>query len=297
MTNIPIFLSSDNNYAPFVATTMASICDNTKSFIDFYILDGGISKENQAKICELKNKFDNFSIEFINIKQDDLSSIVYKNDCKYVTLSTYNRFLIPRLKPEIKKAIYLDVDIIVKGDITSFYEIDLKDYVIAAVSDFGCSKDYLDNVKKNIGLQKNSIYFNAGVLLINCEKWHQQDIEQKLFQIEERKRTALCMADQDVLNICFENNYKILDEKFNVVRPNPNIVIRHFAGQIKPWQADFYLDPVSKAPKRIQNVELFWKYAAMTPFYEEIKQIKEDFLNSNVLCKRFNKIVNQGEKL
>ena len=47
---IPIFLASDNNYAPFVATTIASICDNTKSFCDVYVLDGGITKENQSKI-------------------------------------------------------------------------------------------------------------------------------------------------------------------------------------------------------------------------------------------------------
>lgn len=65
--NIPVFLSSDNNYAPFVATTIASICDNTKSFCEFYVLDGGIKEENKAKICELKNKFNNFSIEFIEI--------------------------------------------------------------------------------------------------------------------------------------------------------------------------------------------------------------------------------------
>ena len=70
MNTIPIFLSSDNNYAPYVATTIASICDNTKSFCDFYILDGGISKENQEKIYVLKEKFNNFSIEFINIDVD-----------------------------------------------------------------------------------------------------------------------------------------------------------------------------------------------------------------------------------
>ena len=49
--SIPIFLSSDNNYAPFVATTIASICDNTESYCDFYILDGGIDEENKKKIC------------------------------------------------------------------------------------------------------------------------------------------------------------------------------------------------------------------------------------------------------
>ena len=55
MYRIPIFLSSDNNYAPFVATTIASICDNTKSFCDFYILDGGIEEEKKEKIFQREN--------------------------------------------------------------------------------------------------------------------------------------------------------------------------------------------------------------------------------------------------
>ena len=67
MPNIPIFLSSDNNYAPFVATTMVSILANTNSFIEFYVLDGGITSENVEKIQSLKNNFKNFSIEFIKI--------------------------------------------------------------------------------------------------------------------------------------------------------------------------------------------------------------------------------------
>lgn len=53
MSYIPIFLSSDNNYAPYIAIAIASICDNTKSFCNFYILDGGISKENKSYINSL----------------------------------------------------------------------------------------------------------------------------------------------------------------------------------------------------------------------------------------------------
>ena len=50
---IPIFLSSDNNYAPYIATTIASICDNTAAFCEFYILDGGIKTDNKTKIKTL----------------------------------------------------------------------------------------------------------------------------------------------------------------------------------------------------------------------------------------------------
>ena len=92
MRNIPIFLSSDNNYAPFVATTIASICDNTKAFCDFYILDGGISRKNKENIKKLKMRFKNFSIEFLSINQEvEFKNIEYKNFSKYISISTYNQ--------------------------------------------------------------------------------------------------------------------------------------------------------------------------------------------------------------
>ena len=89
MSNIPIFLSSDNNYAPFIETTIASICDNTKSFCEFFILDGGITKENQEKICKLKNEFNNFNITFLTVDiEKEFGHIDFSHAQKYISLST-----------------------------------------------------------------------------------------------------------------------------------------------------------------------------------------------------------------
>lgn len=295
--NIPIFLSSDNNYAPFVATTIASICDNTKSFCEFYILDGGITQENQEKICKLKVQFNNFSIEFIKIDvEKTFKNIDYKNICNYVTISTYNRFLIPMLKLNTDKAIYLDVDVIVVGDILKFYEQDLNNHIIGAIPDLCRNEEYLNNIKECLGLKSDSKYFNAGVLLINCQKWRENNVTNKLFDIEVKYRKFLRMADQDVLNIFFEDNYEIYNQMYNEQDVSDNFVIRHFSGNIKPWQADFYIHSKTKKPCKIANIDLFWKYAKMTAFYSEILEIKNNFLKSNLLYKRFNDLVNKGAR-
>ena len=292
---IPIFLSSDNNYAPFVATTIASVCDNTKSFCDFYILDGGISEENQEKICSLKKQFGNFSIEFIKIDlEKEFCSIDYKNECSYVSMSTYNRFLIPLLKQEINKAIYLDVDVIVAGDINEFYKQPLNGHLIGAIPDLCRNYEFLNNVKEWVGLKLDSKYFNAGVLLIDCQKWRENDITNKLFDVEKKYREKLRMADQDVLNIYFENDYEMFNEMFNEQDASGDFIIRHFSGSIKPWQADFYIHSKTKRPCKTANLDLFWKYAKITSFYEQICCIKEQYLTSNLLYKRFNAVVNKG---
>ncbi len=297
-TVIPIFLSSDDNYAPYVATTIASICDNTKSFCEFYILDGGITEENKGKICELKKQFDNFSIEFIKIDvEKEFRNIDYRNACTYVSISTYNRFLVPNLKPHINKTIYLDVDIILKGDIAELYNQSLDNLILGAIPDPCKDKVYLDELKNKLGLNSNSKYFNAGVLLIDCNKWRNSNITDKLLDIESKYRDKLEMADQDVLNICFENHYKMLNEKFNEMFNEENdssrFILRHFSGVIKPWQADFYIHYKTKKPCRIPDVDLFWEYAKMTSFYDNIIETKRVFLESNLLYKRFNNIVNK----
>ena len=292
--SIPIFLSSDNNYAPFVATTIASICDNTSSFCDFYILDGGISSENKDKIITLKSLFKNLSIEFIKIDINNIFKDVIAKS--YITLSAFNRLLIPQLVPKITKAIYLDVDIIAFGDITTLYQEDLQDYIIGAVPDQG-APELLAYTKKQIDINEKSIYFNSGVLLIDCHKWRENVHIDELLSIEKKYRERRLHNDQDVLNKFFENNYKILDYRYNVMFDAQNIVLRHYTSQIKPWQADFYLDAVSHKPLKTKNIETFWQYAKMTEFYNELVINKEHFLSSNILYKRFNKIVQEDKNL
>ena len=255
------------------------------------MLDGGINQDNRSKIMALSEQFTNFSIEFITIDYDEY----FKNfrEITYLGLSTYSRFLISELKPEITKCIYLDVDRIVIDDIKKLFDMNLDNYVIGAVKDTGNSK-YLNYVKQSIGLPANSIYFNAGVLLINNAKWVGQNITQKLFDIEQKYREKLKIADQDILNICFQNSYKLLDIKYNTMYDNSEIIIRHFTNYPKVWQADFYLDFETKQPKKIEHADIFWKYAKMTPFYQEICDIKNKFLASNLLYNRFNKLVNKG---
>ncbi len=289
--NIPIFLSSDDNYSPFVATTIASICDNTKSNIDFYILDSFISEINKEKILELKKSFNNFNIEFIKIDSDkEFSDIAYTNSENYISISTYNRFLIPKLKPQLKKVLYLDVDIVALGDIKELYDIDMENYILGAAWAQN-RKHYCLDTSHLVDLSEDYRYFNAGVLLIDVQKWIENDVTKKLFDIEKKYRNKILHADETLLNKYFDLNYKAFDIKYNyldfdvVTSPRDNIVIRHFASKLKPWSfgPDINVNDISKYTDT-KNVEDFWKYAKITPFLDVIKS-KYEFSSIKELYK------------
>ena len=282
--NIPIFLSSDNNYAPLVATTMASILSNTKSFIDFYVLDGGISPDNVEKIKSLKNTFDNFSIEFIKIDYEK-----YLKNFKEIghwNKSVYARFLIPDLKTQISKAIYLDVDIIATGDIANLYNEDLEEYALGAVCEQWAENGINITHKERLQISEPHNYFNSGVLILDCNKWRKNNVLDSLSQIAYDDADKIQMPDQDILNKYFDNNYKILPKKYNYLTTNYYVyekqseyIIRHLTGNVRPWQ----LNPSTSSI--VPNVADFWYYAKMTPFYDELLSKTMDTDKQKQLCR------------
>jgi lipopolysaccharide biosynthesis glycosyltransferase len=294
---IPIFLASDDNYAPFVATTIVSICHNTNSFIEFYVIDGGITKFHKKQIEDLKNKFNNFSIEFIEIDvEKEFKGFL---TCSYFTLSMYSRILIPILKPNIDRAIYLDVDIIALDNVKKLWEEDLGEYIIGACRDIVCIKDnffefFDDYLIKDFNFTNEHKYFNSGILLVNCKRWRKENVLEKLMNIELKMRGKLKCPDQDILNIFFYRNYKILNNKHNystntykggkdkmtlvdkdyMETQKKQMVIRHFSG-IKPWSnmpnwaRESY---VKNDITSLENFSDFWFFASLTPFYAGLQQ-------------------------
>ena len=294
MHKIPVFLSADNNYAPFVATTMASVLDNTRSFVDFYVLDSGISKENQDKINSLKDRFNHFSIEYIKIdSQECFKNFPTSFQCN---ISTYNRLLIPSVKPNLKKILYLDVDVVVLADIKELYDIDLEDYALAAGWD-PSRVLYNTDTKDLLELSDDYKYFNAGVLMLDVEKWDKDKIVQKLFEIQKKYEGKVLHVDETLLNKYFDGNYKIFDIAWNytdydvVNSPKVRPMIRHFCTPMKPWLANYQMVGTKVTP--LANFDDFWHYVEMTPFYDEIKEQYEKAINRNSLTKRMSQIANK----
>ena len=281
MSSIPIFLASDDGCAPFVATTMASILCNTKSYVDFYVLVEKISVSNKRLIRALGDKFMNFSVEFIEVDAKNIFNGFFVKEHHHVTLIGYSRFLIPKLKPNINKAIYLDVDTIVLRDIVEFYNENLNGYIIGAIWEESLDESVNNILRKNImQFSQSHKYFNSGVLLIDCQKWRENNIEEKLFSMD-KMYPQRSTHDQDILNKCFDNNYQQLDKKYNYLnqdcfslKANSDIVVRHFNGKIKPWHCDCCCnsDFEHKTIQPIKHFEEFWFFAKMTSFYEELWQ-------------------------
>ena len=285
--HIPVFIEGQDDLADIVATAMHSICYNTSSFINFYILDCGICPFNKKQIELIKKNFDNCSIEFLPIDLHRFDGMKGWPPPKYQFVDCYARLLIPELKPELDKAIYLDSDVIALGDIKELWEQSFDGYVFGATADIGYEGNYYKNCIENLGVRKDNIYPNAGVLLLDCKQWRAQGITEKLLKIGREKKDHLLVLNEDILSIAFNhNNYKLLDNRFNLTDLNSRIC-KYSAPQITDeYMSEQWKNPIiyhlshSKPFRQMKNIyngrtirhfDSFWFFAKMTPFYAGMK--------------------------
>lgn len=272
--SIPIFLASDENYAPYLCTTMFSILMHTTSQIDFYVMSNKISDDSKAKIKESLSCYNNFSIEYIDISNFDLSRFPNK---RHYSLNAFARYFIPDIKPELKKVLYLDSDIIVRDDILKLWNYDLNGKSIAAVSEkFNrVNGIYLkENIDSNYSNIEN--YFNTGVLVLDVEGIKKESLMQQCIEKTIELSDKLSCPDQDVLNIVFEDKVQYLPDEFNFM---PDLLEASYF----PFYGEVYSNKIKDNAKIIHYVagkpwfnlscvsDYFWEVAKKTKFYESIK--------------------------
>ena len=270
---IPIFFASDDNYVPFLAVSIKSLLDNASQdyFYKIYILTEGISKSNEER---LKNyATDNSEIIFVDLSsyilkiRDRLSSTLRD----YYTESIFYRIFIAALYPEYSKAIYLDCDIVVLGDISKFYNIDLGDNILGAINDDVIVTNDAFRHYSNYGVGvEYSKYFNSGVLVMNLDEFRKQQIQQRFIYLLIKYNFETAAPDQDYLNVLCYNKVHYIDKSWDKMPVGGDydgeLNLIHYNNFRKPW----YYDDV-------QYGEYFWEYARKTDYYEDIMRIKSEF--------------------
>ncbi len=269
---IPIVFAVDDNYAPFLAVTVKSILNTSKSdsYFKFYVLNTGISKPYIDKLSEFNTE--KSDIEFIDVakRMHELGAAIHLRD--YYTQAIYYRIFIPELFPQYDKILYLDSDIVLIDDVANLYNIDLGDNIIGAIPEevMTAVEVFGEYSEKVIGVPRGE-YFNSGLLLINCKKYKEEDIEGRFIKMMQKVKFEVA-PDQDYLNVLCHGKVKLLELGWNkapikkVDFDDKTLKLIHYKLWYKPW---LYAD--------ILYENYFWDTASQTNFYEELKEIRASY--------------------
>ena len=250
---IHIGFGIDKNFGKFAGVTITSLVhNNIYHDLNIHIVYDELLPEDMDRLKKTEQLYRNLTLHFYQITSTEGMTFVVPPG--HITQAMYYRYLFAQMLPKsVKRLIYMDADIICKGDILPLWQTDLQGKVLGAVRDWGEAKSCV-----RIGL-KNGRYFNSGVLLMDLIKWRQQKLTQKLFQwLEQVGDTKILWGDQDALNGVIDGDFVELPKKYNcivinntVLKAVPDDVIVHYIDYVKPWHI-YYFDSCEK--------ELYWAY-------------------------------------
>ncbi|MBO5262330.1 MAG: 1-acyl-sn-glycerol-3-phosphate acyltransferase [Clostridia bacterium] len=270
---IPIFYACDDAFVKYTIVSLHSIIKNASKDYQYkiYVLNTNIGKDMRNKLSDLANE--NFEVNFVDVS-DYLNSITKDLPIRhYYSKTTYYRFFIAEMFPQYDKAIYIDSDTIVLGDISKLYSTDIGDCYVGACHEQAMVQVdvYGTYCEKVVGVSRHN-FFNAGMMLINCQQFRDKKVLKKFLKYL-WEYTFVVTQDEDYLNLICKDQVFWLDQKWNTeltdgLEYNYDVTkanILHYIMVNKPWHYH-----------NCRCADIFWKYASETSVYS----ILQDELNA-----------------
>lgn len=263
--NIYSCVDSKNIDKIFVLFYSCFLNSTNKDSLKFYI----VTDSNSYDISNIPNNIKHIikikSVEFSDIwlqKLKDFNENFYQNSSWCKNDMNFARFLFFKVFPDVKRAIYLDWDMIVQGDI---YELikDYNSYEKMVASNISGKSIYhnIFNIKfKGNMYSKNPIKINKVISLLNTdaktlttiphfcagfyiisdfhfEENYMLEFIQNLIDIQ-KKFKCFNFGTQSVMNLMHLNNRIFVDRLWNLTPDKDDInkiKIIHWNGHSKPW--------------------------------------------------------------
>lgn len=229
-TPITIVVACDDHYMILLAALLKSIELNHSSGerIEVYIVEDNVSIRNKNRL--LNSVGNSMVLHWIKMNEaipEGMSLPVVNNT---YPLNTFIRLFIPHFIPQhIKKVIFMDVDMIVLNDISKLWHIDIGDHIIGAVTD-SITRTLGNGIAnyEQLGLNPGAKYFNAGLQIINTDKWREHHMTEKIVNLINENRKFAGLGDQYGLNIGLAEQWQEIDPLWNYFssgnHPHPYLI-------------------------------------------------------------------------
>ncbi len=282
---VPVVFTFDKRIVLGAAVAIKSLLDNAKetTCYDIRILHSDLSLSDQAEFSSLvKNSRHTMAFHYID---KSLFKGVKKNHKSWTEI-VYYRMFISEVVIDYDKAIYSDVDVFFKGDLSDVYNTNIDKYELGAVPAEINSKNMVGH--KYFPENKNKFIFWSGFLLLNLKKLREENYFKKFMKTAFDFKPRLNMFDLDIINITCNyikplsfrycvletiyvfdklsdsRDYKYIgkvhtDKQLLDGKHHPIIV--HYAGQLgKPWRRkrppEYYLEYMNSIPKKLRRFTL-----------------------------------------
>jgi len=229
MRRVAVYAGTRNVY-PHMVTAAKSLVSTTRMDRVVFLIEDPVFPEELPEIVDV--------INVSGQKWFEKTGPNYFTRWSYMSMM---RLALHALLPDEKRALWLDVDTIVKKNIGRLLDMDLK----------GC---YMAAAEEPIRSRDPFMYFNTGVLLMDLEKMRDGMAEELIRLVNIRR---MRFPDQDAVNLLCQTKILKMDPQYNsnrwiVESTDPAII--HYAADREYWKHSKW-EKYEKSEWRVKNAD------------------------------------------
>ena len=287
--------TSDNNYAPWLCVSVASLLENNKG-ADAITVYAVADSWDEKYVSRLENQVSRYGdsrrLRLIDGKEwtsrlAEMGMLPYRGG----QAPNLRLFFPEFIDSDVEKLLYLDCDTIVCGDLSPLFETNMNDKPIAVVLD-----SLTTHYRSKIGFSATDSYFNSGVILFDVENWKRCNATEHIMSvIGSGEHKTFINPDQDTLNVSLRGQAVILHPRYNFqtthkVYPN-RLYFKHYGG------IDYYTDAELDEARKDSVILHAYRFLGQFPWHKNaIHPWRNTFLTYAAIseCSDFEPTQNVG---
>lgn len=213
---LEVLFCADPGYYRHAAVAAVSLAENNRrSRINIHVLTFHEDQAAEGLLTKSLVPYDHVTLAFRYVSESRLDRAFVD---RHLTKETYMRFLAPEVFPlKVHRVLYLDCDLVVLDDLRPLWDMDLHGRAIAAAPDYpGDRPETTSKHLASLGLDAGHTYVNAGVLVLDLDRWRRDRLSDRLFAYAEQQGAALTYHDQDAINAVLRDDIHLVDCRWNL---------------------------------------------------------------------------------
>ncbi len=272
MKTVPILFTFDQSLLMPAGVCLTSLLESADAdtFYDIFILHGPGCDFSALDV--LKERFGNFRMTVREVSGEFVGAY----EVRGIPETAYYRLLSPELIPQYDRLLYSDVDVIIREDLSKYYELDLGDNYFAAVDNCSRLRPAVQDYISTLGIDWRNNYYYSGNLVINSALIRRDHMIDKF---RELGKNAYDQQDMDIINIACNQRFLPLGPVFCLSVQLYSLIVNrrtemdaiyghqelddaldhgivHFNG-VKPWKG------------ACMNMDIWWTVYRRSQFFDE----------------------------
>ncbi|MCA6963382.1 glycosyltransferase family 8 protein [Pectobacterium odoriferum] len=235
----------DKNFIFGAAISATSVIIHNQLPLAFHFFTDYVDDDIIHRFKSMAEKF-HVNIHLYKINTKLLNDLP---DNKWPCSAYFRLIAFDYLGEKIDSLLYLDADVMCKGNINDLSRLEFDNNICAIVPDIISTREQCSIRLARPEIKEN--YFNSGVMFTNLKNWKNEELTKNTFFFI-KENPSLKYPDQDALNILLQDKTIILPRKFNCIYSikselkdkthqaykkiiNDESVFIHYVGTTKPW--------------------------------------------------------------